>query len=98
VPFEGKGALETFLLNSLANQDTTDGKVINQCNKFIDNLDSDGKYLTSRRHLTKAKFDTYFSVRTPVEQFSERRNILKGVHWENYEIIQDTFKELRKLS
>lgn len=97
IPFEEKGALETFLLNALSYADDTEEKVINQCNAFIDNIDTDGKYLTSRRHITKAKFDVYFSIRTPLEQFTERRTILRGVNWEEYTEIQIQFRELEKL-
>lgn len=96
IPFEDTGALEKFLLNAVATQDATgtERKVIDQCNVFIDNFDSDKKYLQHRRDRTKAKFDTYFSVRTPVDQFGERRNILKNIKWEEYEKVQASFEEL----
>lgn len=97
IPFEEKGALETFLLNALSYSDDTEKKVINQCNAFVDNIDTDGKYLKNRRYITKAKFDVYFSIRTPLEQFRERRNILRSVNWEEYTEIQIQFKELEKL-
>ncbi len=47
--------------------------------------------------ITKAKFDTYFSIRTPAEQFVERQNILKSVDWENYSSIQRDFALLGDL-
>lgn len=97
IPFEENGALETFLLNALSNADDTERKVITQCNVFIDSIDTDGKYLRKRRHITKAKFDVYFSVRTPLEQFTERRTILRGVNWEEYTSIQSQFTELERL-
>lgn len=97
IPFEDCGALETFLLNALAAKDSTDQKLINQCNNFVDHVDSDGKYLTHRRHIIKAKFDVYFSIRTPLDQFTERRNILRGIKWEEYTAIQETFLELKRL-
>lgn len=98
IPFEETGALETFLLNSLSENDETDKKVIKQCNNFIEKIDTDNRYLQKRRHITKAKFDTYFSVRTPVEQFGMRRDILKNVNWEDCIKIQNTFEQLQKLS
>lgn len=98
IPFEETGALETFLLDALSKKNLTDKKIIEQGNKFIENVDVDGKYLQHRRHKTKAKFDIYFSIRTPLEQFVERRNILRSIEWEEYESIQESFKKLSELS
>lgn len=55
------------------------------------------RYLASRRYITKAKFDTYFSVRTPAEQFAERQQILKNVKWEQYSKIQKDFVRLSEI-
>ena len=53
--------------------------------------------MNARRTITKAKFDVYFSIRTPVEQFGERQNILKNVPWEEYPKIQQDFRLLGDL-
>lgn len=97
IPFETTGALETFLLEAISKKDKYDGVIIDKCNNFIDTLDCARKYLFKRRYRTKAKFDIYFSIRTPVEQFSTRKNILKNIKWEEYEHIQKSFKELKAL-
>lgn len=97
IPFEEKGAMETFLLNAIKNKDSYDKDIIEKCNNLVDGIDPQKKYLTSRRYITKAKFDTYFSIRTPVEQYVERQNILKNVKWEEYSNIQTAFKKLGEL-
>lgn len=97
IPFEETGAMETFLLNAIAEQDEYDKYIINQCNAFVDNVDNQRKYLNKRRYITKAKFDVYFSVRTLAEQFNERRNIIKNVAWEKYPLIQNSFDKLGEL-
>ena len=97
IPFEETGAMETFLLNAIAEQDEYDKYIINQCNAFVDNVDNQRKYLNKRRYITKAKFDVYFSVRTSAEQFNERRNIIKNVAWEKYPLIQNSFVKLGEL-
>jgi len=48
-------------------------------------------------YMEKAKFDVYFSIRTPLEQFNQRREILRGVPWENYEDVQNSFRKLKEL-
>ena len=97
IPFEDTGAMESFLLNAIANNDEYDAKIISKCNSFVDCVDEQKRYLNKRRYVTKAKFDVYFSIRTSAEQFNERRNILKSVPWENYTFIQSSFAKLGEL-
>lgn len=97
IPFEDIGAMETFLLNAISANDVYDAGIISRCNNFVDNIDPEKKYLNHRRIITKAKFDTYFSIRTPAAQFNERQNILKSVKWEEYTLIQKEFKLLENL-
>ncbi len=98
IPFEETGAMETFLLDAIANSSSYDAEIIRDCNRFVDHVDKEKKYLTKRRYITKAKFDVYFSVRTAAEQFVERQNILKNIEWENYIKIQEQFAKLGDLA
>lgn len=65
---------------------------------FVDAVDAKKRYLNKRRYITKAKFDVYFSIRTPAGQFVERQNVLKGIEWEKYTDIQKCFKKLGDLA
>ncbi len=98
IPFTGTGALETFLLNSIAADDPYDAAIIHECDLFVDRIDPQKRYLHQRRHVTKAKFNVYFSVRAAEEQFVERQNVLMRVKWEQYHEIQKDFKKLGELS
>lgn len=98
IPFEESGAMETFLLNAIASQDVYDKGIIEGCRNFIDNTDTQRRYLKGRRRITKAKFDAYFCVRTAAEQFSQRRDIIKNVPWEDYAAIQKDFKLLENIT
>lgn len=97
IPFEGTGAMETFLLNSISDRDEYDKEIIKKGKNFIAVADPQKRYLNKKRYLTKAEFDVYFSVRTAAEQFNERQNILKGVPWEKYLIEQKEFEKLGQL-
>jgi len=97
IPFEETGALETFLLNAISDYEPYDGNIIEKGNDFVDNADSEKRYLSKRRYVTKAKFDVYFSIRTPLEQFGQRRDILRNVNWEEYETVQECFVKLKEL-
>lgn len=94
IPFEETGALETFLLKSISDNDSYDKMIISKIDDFVDKIDEDKKYLNKRRYKTKAKFDVYFSIRTPLEQFQQRRSILRNIDWENYKTIQNSFEKL----
>lgn len=98
LPFEENGAMEMFLLNAIAQEDAYDKEIIEKCYDFVDRADPEKRYLSKRRLVTKAKFDTYFSVRTSAEQFTERQNILKNIKWERYAALQKDFKLLAELS
>ena len=99
IPFDENGALETFLLNSIAKSDSYDAEIIRKANDFVDNADPQLKYLNHRGFVTKAKLYAYFAIRIEpsVNQFRQRQDILKSVPWEQYENIRDCFKELRNL-
>ena len=97
IPFDENGALETFLLTSIAKQNTYDAEIIKKGNAFVEIADPDSKYLKHRGLKTKAKFDVYFSIRTPPKQFRMRQDILKNIPWEEYENVREVFKELGKL-
>lgn len=97
IPFDGQGALETFLLNAIADSDAYDKQIIEECKLFVESVDPERRYLKKRRYITKAKFDVYFSIRTALEQFKERRNILRNVPWEDYLLVQECFSKLEEL-
>lgn len=97
IPFEETGAMETFLLDAIAEKDDYDKAIINQGNRFVEQIDSEKRYLNSRRYITKAKFDVYFSIRTPATFFRERQDILRGINWREYTKIQDSFRALEQL-
>ena len=98
IPFETTGAMETFLLNCISEKEEYDAKIIQKSKEFVNSVDKEKRYLSKRRYITKAEFDVYFSIRTPVDQFPERQYILKNIEWENYVKIQEDFKKLEKLS
>ena len=97
IPFTTEGAIETFLLEAIAAKDEYDKQIIARTNTFVEQIDEERRYLNARRIITKAKFDVYFSIRTPVEQFGERQNILKNIPWEDYPKIQQDFTLLGDL-
>lgn len=97
IPFDENGALETYLLSCISKNDAYDKTIIDKGNTFVEMIDPQKKYLNHRRLLIKSKFDVYFSVRTASDQFSERRDILKSVAWEQYDDIRKDFSVFNDL-
>lgn len=97
IPFDQNGALETFLLDAVSAADPYDAEIIKRGKKYVNDADPVRKYLHNRRYITKAEFDAYFCIRTSAEQFTQRRDIIKGVPWENYPMIQQDFQLLAEL-
>lgn len=98
IPFEETGAMETFLLQAVAEQDPYDAEIIRKGNEFVRTADPEERYLNHNKYKIKAEFDVYFSVRTSSTQFGERKNILRNVPWEQYTLIQTSFQKLEELS
>ncbi len=90
--------MKLLLLDSVAADDPYDAGMISKCNLFVDHIDPQKRYLHQRRHVTKAKFNVYFSVRAAEEQFVERQSVLMSVKWEQYSGIQKDFRKLGALS
>lgn len=97
IPYNENGAMETFLLNAIANNDDYDKEIIKKANAFVDTVDPENRYNKRRGYKVKAKYEVYFSVRTAAEEWKERGNILRNISWEKYPLIQSGFKELSNL-
>ena len=84
IPSSEYGAIESFLLTSIKQKDEYDGKIIDRVDAFVNHIDEEKRYLSHRYLYEKAKFDVYFSIRTPREAFGQRRDIIRGIPWEEY--------------
>ena len=97
IPFANKGAIETFLLEAISQKDPYDKSIIEKGKEYVKEADPEKRYLKKRRHITKAEYEVFFAIRTTEGQFNDRRDILKGIPWEDYTNIQESFKEFAKI-
>lgn len=99
IPFDENGALETFLLSSIAKQDEYESQIIKKSYDFVEHADPEKRHIDARSFKIKAVFYAYFAIciEPSKKQFSQRDAIFKSVPWEQYENIRDCFKELRNL-
>ncbi|NLW46804.1 MAG: hypothetical protein GXY86_05665 [Firmicutes bacterium] len=94
VPFDEEGALETVMINSLAEED--DEEIIPQCVKFIDGIKSE-KYLKKRRDILKAKLSTLIAIIDPDRAVDSLVEIVEGIQWDRYRAVNQTFNKLLEL-
>lgn len=97
IPFDEKGAIETFILKSISDEDDYDKEIIVKGNDFIDTVDPDSRYLNHRRIITKAKYEVFFSVRATAEKHNDRDVVMKSIQWEKYKGTQMGFEKLRDM-
>ena len=62
IPFEDTGAMETFLLNAIANNDEYDAKIISKCNSFVDCVDEQKDILISVDTLQRLNLMSTFQL------------------------------------
>lgn len=89
IPFDKQGALETFLLDALS-EDEDKKYIIEKVKGFIDNIESN-KYIVTERLKLKAELAATLAILSPEKVFTEIDNMLKEVNWERYKTIQRGF-------
>ena len=95
IPRDGQGALETILMDSLA--EMKDGKcIVEESGKFIDKLPKN-EYLPSARLKLKSKLGVSLSVFYPDKVFSQFDKQLQIVDWSKSQILANCFSELIKI-
>ena len=90
VPLDKVGALETFMLDSMTENNPEQSTVIEQARTFIENLKTD-VYLTHRRDKTKALLGVSLSIFNPERIFRIMNEILKSVSWDTFETSNKQF-------
>lgn len=96
LPPDGKGALETFLIDSIRSVSDEDKQLVDEAWKFINRLPNE-PYLSKRRFRPKACLGAILSVMSPDWVFSERHKRLTRVKWEDIESVLNIYKKLEKL-
>lgn len=95
IPEDGQGALETVLMDSLAEMTNGYG-IVENSKSFIDSL-PDNEYLTADRLKLKAKLGVSLSVFYPDKVFSQFDEQLRIVDWSQSHTLAKCLSELIKI-
>lgn len=85
IPFDSDGALETVLMEGIAEAGDEESYIVNCANSYIDSLLSSGKlkkYLNRERKILKAKLSAVISVTNPDRSTNEFDKVLLSWDWE----------------
>lgn len=94
IPLNEEGALETFLLNALEEQENN-RYLVQQSKNFVNelrnNMDLLNGYLSTRRLCVKAPLSVFFAITNPEKAYQPFKNIILSVTWEKYRVVQKSF-------
>ena len=93
VPFEEDGAIETVLLNSLAENDEEE-IIVNEAKKYVSIIEHDSgvnTYLQHDRDKVKARFSAAMSVINPDHSTDKMNKVLVSHAWEKAEEVNKHF-------
>ena len=91
IPFEEEGAVETLLMNAIAENGYEDEFIIEEAKsyilKYLERY-KDGKYLKHERQRLKAKFSAVISITNPDRSTTVFNNLLTSSDWEKSSTIK----------
>ena len=90
-PNEEHGALETFVLQALSQDDEEMENAVRQVKEFVGGFRSK-RYLRHRRDRVKAHLSISLAVMCPSKTFTTIDEFLKGIEWKDYQLFQAQFK------
>lgn len=96
VPKNEYGALETYMMDSLADNDSEKRNVIKQAKQFIKEFDSN-VYLKKRRDRIKAELGVSLSIFSPDKALSTMIELINSVEWDRFVETHSQFALLRDI-
>ena len=97
IPTEHEGALETLMLDSIA-EDPYDAVIVDKAGDFVKNMKTVApRYLGNRRSVIKAHLGVTWAVQYPEKVFKLMNEQIMSVKWENSEILHHCFEQLEKI-
>ena len=97
IPSDNEGALETLLLDAIS-EDPYDEVIVNKCKMYIDEIEPHAKkYIKNGRLKLKACLGVALAVQYPEKIFTLIDEQIRSVKWENSDLLEKCFNELKKI-
>lgn len=95
IPFNGEGAIETLLIESIRAQGTEEAVVVNEANKYIDSLLSSevvkARYFKHERLILKSRFSAVIAATNPTHSTGSFQDVVLSCPWESSAHIKEYF-------
>ena len=97
IPADKEGAMETLLLDSIA-EDSDDAIIVSKSIEYVDEVAPYArKYISSSRLKLKASLGVVLATQFPEKIFTYIDEQIKSVKWEDSFILNECFSELKKI-
>lgn len=97
IPSENQGALETLMLESIA-ENPYDATIVKRAGEFVEEMQSNAsRYISSNRMKLKAHLGVTWAVQYPEKVFKLMDEQIRSVPWENSSVLRECFKQLEKI-
>lgn len=97
IPTEHQGALETLMLEAIA-EDPYDAAIVKDAGDFVDKMQkSASRYIPNNRMRLKAHLGVTWAVQYPEKVFKLIDEQIRSVSWENSEVLRNCFRQLESL-
>lgn len=97
IPFDRTGALETVLMDGIAETGDEESYIVDCANKYIDGVLDSGrlhKYLQHERYILKAKLSAVISITNPDRSTALLDRVLMSWEWENKDAVRRHFEAI----
>lgn len=97
IPDDKEGALETLLMDAIS-ENEYDKPIVEKSKVFIEEIKGiASRYINKSRLRLKASLGVIWSVQSPGKVFDFIDNQILSVKWEDSEVLNQCFKELREI-
>lgn len=97
IPTENQGALETLMLEAIA-EDPYDAAIVKSAGDFVDRIQTNAlRYIPNNRMKMKAHLGVTWAVQYPEKVFKLIDEQIRSVPWEKYEVLRNCFRQLESI-
>ncbi len=97
IPAEQQGALETLMLEAIA-EDQYDAAIVKSAGDFVGRMQKTAsRYISNNRMKLKAHLGVTWAVQYPEKVFKHIDEQIRSVSWEKCEVIRNCFRQLESI-
>lgn len=97
IPTEQQGALETLMLEAIA-EDPYDASIVKSAGEFVDSMQkSASRYIPNNRMKLKAHLGVTWAVQYPEKAFKLIDEQIRSVSWEKSKVLRNCFRQLESI-